>query len=300
MDPAPSDEMRFCHITLSGLTLGFAAASSAFASDPIVTAVFSQTFNNYARARLPDGAIKPETFALGEGGRNDGRLKDDSIDKYSFGQLTRVLVPFLAARNYVPAQTPQKPDIMIVVHWGTTISYNRASYQSVVDLLQSANAPTAENSNPDALDDHFHRDYSMLMVLANSERDQDNLRNAQLLGYSPELANAGWDLKPTWFFKSFKLEDLISDLEEERYYVILAAYDFQVAWKDKQLRPLWITRVSLRAQGNRFDRVVENMVRAASDYFGADSKTLIRNRVREGTVEVGQPRVIEPDEAGRR
>ncbi len=300
MNPAPNHDMRFRHIILCGVTLASLAASNAFASKLVVTAVFSQTFNNYARARLPDGSIKPETYALGEGGRKEGRLKDDSIDQYSFGQLARVIVPFLATRKYVPAQTPQKPDIMIVVHWGTTISYDRASYQSVVDLLQSANAPTAESSNPDALDDHFHRDYTMLMVLANSERDQDTLRNAQLLGYSPELANAGWELKPTWFFKSFRLEDLISDLEEERYYVIMAAYDFQVAWRDKQLRPLWITRVSVRAHGSRFDRVVEDMVRAASDYFGADSKTLIRNRVREGTVKVGAPRVIQVDEPGSR
>ena len=89
-----------------------------------------------------------------------------------------------------------------------------------------------------------------------------------------------------------RYNDLVSDVEEDRYFVILAAYDFRRAWKQKQLKLLWVTRVSIRAHGNRFDQDVEAMVRSASHYFGQTSPGLLRQRVPEGKVEVGEPKVI--------
>jgi hypothetical protein len=51
-----------------------------------------------------------------------------------------------------------------------------------------------------------------------------------------------------------------------------------------------VTRISIRAQGNRFAERVDEMVARAARYFGADSGKLVREY--EGTVEMGEPEVI--------
>jgi hypothetical protein len=250
--------MHKCRMLLLGSGLAWALAAPVFAGGEIPTAVFSQTFNGYARTKLADGSCKPETFALGDAGRRSGRARDDSIDRYSFAELVRVLGPYLARQNYVSAPSPEKTDLMIVVHWGTTIPYDR--------------------------------NWTMAMGMENSLRDSDNACVGALLGYWPELERAGYSA-PSPFTRD-RLRDLVADLEDERYYVILAAFDFQLAWRKKQLKPLWITRVSIRGPGHGFARQVDTMVQAASRYFGEESHSLIRDLVPEGKVKIGEPKVI--------
>ena len=40
-------------------------------------------------------------------------------------------------------------------------------------------------------------------------------------------------------------EDLVSEIEVDRYFVVLLAYDFQVLWKEKKHKLLWETRFSI-------------------------------------------------------
>jgi len=73
---------------------------------------------------------------------------------------------------------------------------------------------------------------------------------------------------------------------------VLMAYDFQIAWKDKKHKLLWVTRMSVRQKGNDFGRALPAMTRYASQYFGQNTKGLIRRPLPEGHVEVGQPRSL--------
>jgi hypothetical protein len=277
-----------------GSGLAWALAAPAFAGGEVLTAVFSQTFNGYARTKLADGSYKPETFALGEGGHHSGLVRDDSIDRLPFGELTRVLAPYLASQNYVATPSLEKTDLMIVVHWGTTIPY---SYQSALDSLQGAMTPSAEGMTMGG----DLTSYFMMMNLDNRMRDRANALNGALLGYSSELDRVGFAYAPLGLGPRIsRFSDLIADLEEERYYIILAAFDFQLAWRKKHLKPLWITRVSIRAHRNRFDRQVETMIASASRYFGEDSRVLIRDLVPEGKVKIGEPKVLEVVPGGGR
>jgi len=126
--------------------------------------------------------------------------------------------------------------------------------------------------------------------LQNRLRDRADANTAALLGYLPAMSQVSEAQRFGGLGTLY--HDLISDVEEGRYYVILAAYDFQRAWKQKQLKLLWVTRVSIRAHGNRFDDGVEAMIRSAARYLGQTSPGLIRQRVSEGRVDVGEPKVI--------
>ena len=68
----------------------------------------------------------------------------------------------------------------------------------------------------------------------------------------------------------------MGEIEDARYFVILVAYDFQKAWKTRQLEVLWTTRFSMRTRGNRFDAQLPVLAQHASRYFGADSDGLVR------------------------
>ena len=88
------------------------------------------------------------------------------------------------------------------------------------------------------------------------------------------------------------MEDLIDDVEQSRYFVVLMAYDFQMMWKDKQPKLLWVTRLSIDQRRNDFGRELPTMLKVASQYFGRDSHGLIRDVVPEGRVELGEPKPL--------
>lgn len=290
-----------------------ALPAAGAAEDDVLTAVCSSAYNGYVRPRRPDGSIKPETYAFGQGEYANGQMRDDSIDGFPFRKLVGLLAPYLARQDYVPTQSPDGTDLLIVVHWGTTIPYDNGSYRMALDNLKSAMAAGRMASQPPVAPQPGQRSssgamgsdssaalrgmqsndlsgYLMMLEMQNRLRDQANARNAALLGYMPEMGRVDENMRFGGLGTYYN--DLASDVEEDRYFVILAAYDFRRAWKQKQLKLLWVTRVSIRAHGNRFDQDVEAMVRSASHYFGQTSPGLLRQRVPEGKVEVGEPKVI--------
>ena len=121
-----------------------------------------------------------------------------------------------------------------------------------------------------------------------SFRDMLDERNARILGYSAALAEAR-----SAAARSVVAQDVISEVGDNRYYVVLQAYDFKTAVKEKKLKPLWVTRMSLHESG-AFAPALEEMVLGAARYFGRDSDGLLRGeRERNGTVELGPLKVIE-------
>jgi hypothetical protein len=284
---------------------------AAAADGEILTAVYSTAYNGYARATGSDGSFRPETYTLGEGGHASGSMRDASNEDVTFIKLARLLAPYLARQNYVPSPSSAGTDLLIVVHWGATTPYDGGSYGETLASLQTALQPlqkfggppapgtTTRGSLPSIGSSNAYRQQLTSQVdgalavlnLQNQLRDRANVHNAALLGYLPEL-NRDDDIRQLTGLRTY-YRDLESDLEEGRYYVILAAFDFQRAWKQKQLKLLWVTRVSIRAHGHRFDEHLEAMVQNAGRYFGQDSHGLMRWRVPAGQVEVGEPTVIE-------
>lgn len=283
------------------------------AEDDVLTAICSSAYNGYVRPRRPDGSLKPETYAFGQGEYSNGQMRDDSIGGFPFRKLAGLLADYLARQNYVPTQSPDGTDLLIVVHWGTTIPYDNGSYRMALDNLKSAMGARQMINQP-AVAPHLGQrasmaalggdgsaalrgmqnndlgGYLMMLELQNRLRDQANARNAALLGYMPEMGRVDENMRFGGLGTYYS--DLASDVEEDRYFVILAAYDFQAAWKHKQRKLLWVTRVSIRAHGNRFDQDAEAMIRNASRYFGQTSPGLLRQRMPEGRVDVGEPKVI--------
>ena len=288
-------------------------------SDEIV-AVYASVSPDYHRTVLPGGTFKPEFYAFGEGGDQGGGQNDFTIDRLRFTDIAHLIAPALAAKKYVPCSTadPSQPELLIMVYWGTTIGTEGTSsspeYQIAQSLTPGPLAPlspapnglggTAMVSDPSssgrasegqslaaiqAANDSALTQSISISGMANRQRDQRNRENAALLGFLPELKRVD-HFRMSSFAQ--RRQDVIEEIAESRYYVVLLAYDFQELLKHKQRKLLWETRFSIPERRNRFDEQLAAMAATASRYFGEASEGLKRNSLREGHINLGELEII--------
>jgi hypothetical protein len=295
------------------LAPGAAASASGAQGVAEITSIYSTASAGYVRKRMPDGSLRPETFAFGQGGHMNGRTAGDSIDKVSFNELVKILKEPLSRRAYVQADEPAGANLLIMIYWGTTSGTAGESSSPEYENLQANQKPpppmqmpmdganarggmggiAADVAHMNAIqsqvaDDNFD---SALQAVTAEEKQRRfiDLRNAMLLGYDTEIEETQ-GLQNTAL--GGHLDELVKEIEQDRYFVVLMAYDFQKLWKEKKKQLLWVTRISIRQRGNEFSKVVPAMAQYASEYFGRDSHGLLRREIREGRVEVGEPTAI--------
>ena len=286
-----------CVLVGCGLSLFIPSAARA-TEDATVTAVTSRASTDYVRTKRTDGSYPPETYAFGPGGFWGG-MHDDSIDKLKFIDVARTVAGPLAAQNYLPSKDPDKTKLLIMVYWGLTtvpppISTSPAFAN--VQIAQTNLQMAVQQGNPElikAAKDQLAFALEWLQT-ENRQRDRTDWQNAGMIGYDAELETAG-RFERTPF--QYRRDELIEELEGNRYFVVLMAYDFQLMWKQKKHKLLWETRYSIRQLHNDFDKQLEAMTENASQYFGQDTKGLIRKPLPEGNVKVGELKVlgVEPE-----
>jgi len=265
---SPSEHsLRVC--LLLGLAAIWAAPSAAGPFSAIsvsegLTAVNSKQFNGYVRARLPDGSYQPETFAFGDGGLLPVPaiaglvFSDPTIDGLNLPGIARMLAGPLASQNYVRALDPEATRLLIVVYWGRTIGTTR--------------------------------------IMDGPTKDRINFFNASLMGFDSEAHLLGESSGDTILGQLVRNvhAGTMSAVEMDRYYVILRAFDFQFAWRQRRARLLWETRFSLSERRHDFERDLPSMAQSASLYFGQDSYGMVRMPpVPEGHVHIGEIKAID-------
>jgi hypothetical protein len=285
--------------------------------ESLISAVYSRVHNNYSRSKNADGTYRHQPYVVAKGGFDPGLLRDPSIDPVPFSGIMRTMAPYLAKQNYLPAREGKNADLMLVVYWGTTKPFDNSQYNefgrqaaTALSGLQGAQrtaevgpyrpwGPRPSFNDEQTTQQQVEIDETMLGVaasqtedmliqlnLANTGRDKANERNANLLGYVDEINLRNGIAR--YGAGAAGYNDLISDLEEPRYYVVIGAYDFQEALQHNRKKLLWSTRVSIRAAGNRFDERLAAMLANASRYFGQESGRLIRRYERVPRVDFGE------------
>ncbi len=134
---------------------------------------------------------------------------------------------------------------------------------------------------------------TVLLNMENHQHDATDFKNAAMLGYDAAgVIGTDYGLELRRTPQRVRRDELISEIEENRYFVVLMAYDFQLMWKHKKHKLLWETRFSISERRNQFDKALPVMAQYASRYFGQDSRGLMRTRVPEGRVEIGEVRSL--------
>jgi hypothetical protein len=288
--------------------------------------VSSRVSDSYVRGRLADGTYKTDTYAFGNGGRWTGAVSDPSIDNLSFIEVAQSIVRPLAQQNFVPDRDPKTTRQLIMVYWGRTSTSEPLESSIAAQSLQSASGKMAAAKSANAqqkiqsstgptapvgpmvcgkfdtqistalVADQVDADNAMagslaLVAAENRTRDQIDSRNASLLGY-----DSWWDATSGSMGTTLehRRQDMLDELEQDRYFVILMAYDFQAMWKQKKHKLLWETRFSIRQRGTVFDKQLTLIAQSASRYFGKDSNGLIHEDIPVGHVDIGTLQSLGP------
>src|ERR1700689_2821564 len=255
---------------------------SAGAADGVkgITAVASRASKEYIRAKLPDGSFQSEYYSFGNGGNWGGEIGDYTIEKMNFIDVARVIADPLATQRYLPSKDPNKTKLLIMLYWGTTAVPARPDmdpqYQEYYQLLDEYRLTGIESIFIAALH---------VLSIANRQRENQDFRNAAMLGYDVSgLIGTDYGRYIEHTALGGEQRDQVAEIEENRYFVVLMAYDFQLMWKQKKHKLLWETRFSVNERHNQFDKALPVMAQFASRYFGEDSNGLLRTRVPEGRV----------------
>jgi hypothetical protein len=323
--------MNARYVLFLGLLSSLTPGLEVFAADETVaTVVYSKTGNGYKRDQAKNGTFKPEYYALSNGGRIAGTTSDLTIDRVPYEEVAQTAMKLLAQQNYRYAENAAQAKLLLVLNWGGTLipdwdrkvanaalaQKERVNFQRTKDDLQSMlDRSEALPSYPgEKRVDNTAAGLGRSIQFATNEeaavmnargttinsiensltddraRDRLNEANARVLGYMDELADSN-DIR-RYAGGGDRYSDLINEVEEPRYYIVISAYDFVELTKKQNKKLLWQTRVSVRGPGNAFDSSLLPMLKSASKYFGQNSGRLVRSTETKGAVKFGELKYI--------
>jgi len=291
------------------LVAAFGAAPGAQAWQDSSVAVAAGADRDYVIRKFGERgtAAKPESFVFAQGKYFGGFLRDPSLEHTRFMEIAANLAPDLAKQRYFPASAGRNPDLLIVVHWGITgIEEDPGHGQTDFAKLQKDGAAYnskfssgAGGSSKGGIGDAGYVTADLAIAYGQkAATGSAPAENAQLLGFDAELQKEEYRSLGVVTGITEMDRRLREDIADERYFVILMAYDFQSV-KDgtKGVKPklLWSIHFSVRATGFNFTNALPAMGKVAANYFGhqVDGLLLDAQKVPEGRVDVGVPRTVE-------
>jgi hypothetical protein len=284
------------------LTVGLAIAQDVRPDGLDHVAVASSANEQYVHRKFgePGGKAKPESYVLAQGRFFGGNLRDATLEHTQFVEIAHVLAPSLAQQSFYPAGDAKGADILIVVHWGITgveedASHGQMDMERMNKDASAYNASAAKGgvTDPGAINSDLD-----FMRAGSAAVSGGPALNARLLGFSEALAQEEYRSVATASGMTEMDYVLRDKIQDERYFVIVMAYDLKAlgtAEKGRKLKLLWSTHMSIRALGRNFTTALPEMSGVAARYFGHQLSGLLLNaeKVPEGKVEIGEPRTVE-------
>lgn len=226
--------------------------------------------DEYTQRKFGGAVPKPESYLFFQGKFYGGAFHDSNLEKAEFNDIVRTLGKDLVNQNYFPSRDPQDADLLIVVHWGTTEIY-QTDFANNAGLPNDVEASAADNG---------------LIVMEQEDQLISFMINAHLLGFRQELSKASPPLGADATVEEYKL---FQSINQERYFVILMAYDYRNMRKGVRPTLLWSTRFSITGMGNNFTGSLPAMSLAAADHYGRSDglKSVSIRRFPGGKVTLG-------------
>lgn len=275
---------------LIGAAFLLLASCHALRADKHVV-VIARADAGYVQARVTEeGQPRPETYVFMQGHHYPGEAVDRTMERMTFREIVGTLAPELARRKYLPGSSAAEADLLLIVHWGTTrpkVGIREMTAQPttevdrdrlMVETMKEFGMPVEIESNfsglPDSLvmphgadfnqDQEFERLDRMTDEIGQQFRRGDNVT---LLGYADDLHRLG---KRAW---TGELErSLRHDLNTERYFVIVRAYDLKGRTPSvPKNRPVWTMHLNISSPGNNFRTAMTRMSVAAARYAGLNN-----------------------------
>ena len=273
----------------------------------------------YLQARQVDGGNRRETYVFMPGNYLAGMTHDSSLEKMPFQKIAETLAPDLLRQDYHPAESALKSDLLLVVHWGVTaridtdIDNNLTNLNSINELgEQYAQSMQTESDVANGGGTAADLVGVMMGVGAGGTGERSNMEmqashetltyrgheaafhtvgkdNAAILGLGQTLSR---ESNSIMFSERHKA--LYDMTKEERYFVVVMAYDMPLLLNSGKMRRLWTARASIRSAGVNFRQAVDRISEVAGSFFGQKTGdvVLIKSGGREGRVEMGDLKII--------
>ena len=279
---------RFAAYFLIGATL---AGSSAFAKKTARVLVDSYAREGYEEAKVVDGESRHETYHFFKGRHFGGNMRDPSLRELSFEDMAVALAEEMKARNYYSVMGQEEGDFLIVVHWGVTGIEESLDELMMNDVggFGSVDSGTVVDSSSGEIGSDFSQDYfNNVESYDSTGSGRADQNNASLIGFDRALSRKGLSSQDDY--------ELRSMLRDERYFIVLMAYDWQKMRLEQKFDLVWSTRFSLDAIGTNFRDAHFALSRGAANYIGTNldgdlGKT--KTHLGTGDVELGDIEVVE-------
>tara|TARA_B100001093_G_scaffold315548_1_gene301035 strand:+ start:686 stop:1660 length:975 start_codon:yes stop_codon:yes gene_type:complete len=225
----------------------------------------SSTYNEYKES---ENGETYETYVFIKGNFYGGDISDNSLRNVTFEELVGTIGNSMKQRNFYPSASADQGDLLVVVHYGLM-----SVPQDLGDLFQlDMDDPYGEQpfdeddeevdeeqiDEDPFINDTYFNDLKRLSEL--SHNNQAGMSNIKLgIGRALNRKN----------ITAAEEFDLRAELEAERYFIILMAYDYKKLRSAKKQELLWTTRFSVPSLGTNFENAYPALARAASSYYGS-------------------------------
>ncbi len=276
----------------------------------------STVSKEYEESRLERG-LKPETYVFYQGNYFEGQVVDRTLERMKFVEIARTLAPYLREQRYLPAPKMNEADLILVVHWGVTMGRNPSDALASINLdnqTKMVGANTDYDTAHEAATSGGADLASMTKLMeaerrvqdlnqqrtaeadfANLSNDLSSTSNAALMGFSDVLREESQSL-----LGSTTMATINAMLDEDRYFIIVLAYDRRALIEDKAIRRVWSARISLRSAGVNFREALSYLGGVGGELFGTKSEKMLIRKARPkgeatkaGDVSIGELKVIE-------
>jgi hypothetical protein len=164
--------------------------------------------------------------------------------------------------------------------------------RTVADALKTQGYENhVSSSDPEKIDEIIVLGYGATIKLKKGDPGYEvtRVQHTRILGFEKEQSRAD-----SLAFAAFN-DTFYDEFNADRYFVLLKAYDFQVARKEKRLKLLWETRFSIRRQGVDFATELPAMSKFAALTFGRETGGIFDPTSRETSVKLGDLKILEQE-----
>ena len=282
-----SKNLKITHVfSIASLILAALFTRNSHAAKVARVFVDSEASVSYNEHKESGNGATYETYVFIKGDFYGGDINDKSLRNVTFEEVVDTINDSMKQRNFYPSASADQGDLLVVVHYGLT-----SVPQDLAELFQTdmddpyGEQPFDEGDEDDeqtidedpVINDTFFNDLKRMSELGhNNQAGMNNIK----LGIGRALKR-----KNITTAEEF---DLRAELEVDRYFIILMAYDYEKLRATKEQELLWTTRFSVPSQGTNFEDAYPALARAASSYYGTslDKNAKISTHFGTGSVDI--------------
>jgi len=261
--------------------------SPLLAAERAQLTTYARTHGKYER--VPS---HPESFVIVEGELNLTGVDDAYLENVPFAAISGVLADALTDGGFTSAPESQNADLLIVVHRGRTAPHEGIGMSTATTSDVSQDVVISPLGTP--VIDRVNSGSPHTGITTGDNRVQV----AKVLGFHERLSELHENRRLPAHQQRYR--ELLDEVSQQRYYLVIAAYDHRALQAGGRQVLLWETRLSVAAQGKSFADRFAAMLEAGSRYYGSNTPAGLDRRsiATSGSISRIRPKAVIPSISG--